>query len=302
LRLLETPQGPTPLWSVPAANLPLASAHPNKAVKIAETGAIYVSTLVGGYWTWIAGAGALSQAEMAGLAYSSAGGSTSFTISAGRCADDTGSVMLVLAASRTKTAAPFAAGAGGGGLDTGSMITGTGAWYHTFLIGKADGTTDILFSLSATAPTMPGGFVYKRRIMCVAFMSTNTWIKMWQDGDTFLFDSHFTSVNNVTMTAETRQGFALAVPPGILVEAIINAMIHHPSLAVYVRIDNPSVADASTASGHHQLIMQVAGSYVSTQLRVRTNAAQQVTAKMTNGNGQIWINVIGYVDRRGRDG
>ena len=54
LRQLETPQGPTPLWSCPAASLPPAAGHPNAAVKIAETGAVMVSTLVAGAWTWIA--------------------------------------------------------------------------------------------------------------------------------------------------------------------------------------------------------------------------------------------------------
>jgi hypothetical protein len=303
LRLLETPQGPTPLWSVPAANLPLASAHPDRAVKIAETGAVLVSTLVGGNWTWIAGAGALSRAEMPGLEFSTAGGSTSFTISAGRCADDTGSVLMVLAANHVTTAAPFVAGSGVGGLDTGAMPVSDGKWFHVFLIAKADGTTDILFSLSATAPTMPTGFIYKRRIFSgAAYLSSNVWMKVWQRGDDVLYDASVLSVGAVIFTQDVRTAAVLAVPPQISVDALVNLMIHHPSGACYVRLDNPSVSDQSLANGNHHLMQPSVGAYASTQVRVRTNIAQQITARVTGGHATLWINVLGFSDRRGRDG
>lgn len=51
---------------------------------------------------------------------------------------------------------------GAGGLDTGAEANST--WYSAWLIGKLDGTINTLLSLSSTAPTMPAGYVYKRRI------------------------------------------------------------------------------------------------------------------------------------------
>jgi hypothetical protein len=51
---------------------------------------------------------------------------------------------------------------GAGGLDAGAEASST--WYHVWLIAKADGTKAALLSLSSTSPTMPSGYIYKRRI------------------------------------------------------------------------------------------------------------------------------------------
>jgi len=51
---------------------------------------------------------------------------------------------------------------GAGGLDTGALAAST--WYSIWRIGKTDGTRANLFSLSPTAPTMPGGYTLKARI------------------------------------------------------------------------------------------------------------------------------------------
>lgn len=51
---------------------------------------------------------------------------------------------------------------GAGGLDTGAIAAST--WYSVWRIGKTDGTRAFLFSLSATAPTMPAGYTLKARI------------------------------------------------------------------------------------------------------------------------------------------
>jgi hypothetical protein len=54
---------------------------------------------------------------------------------------------------------------GANGLDAGSIASAT--WYAIFVIAKADGTTALLASTSATAPTMPTGYTYKVRIAWV---------------------------------------------------------------------------------------------------------------------------------------
>ena len=51
---------------------------------------------------------------------------------------------------------------GAGGLDTGALAGST--WYSVWRIGKSDGTRAFLFSLSATAPTMPAGYTLKARV------------------------------------------------------------------------------------------------------------------------------------------
>ncbi len=54
------------------------------------------------------------------------------------------------------------ASSGAGGLDTGAEASST--WYYGWLIGKPDGTIDLLLSTSATSPTMPTGYTFRGRV------------------------------------------------------------------------------------------------------------------------------------------
>lgn len=83
---------------------------------------------------------------------------------------------------------------GAGGLDTGSVASST--WYAVHIISNADGSSSAaLFSLSATAPTLPGGYTLFRRVgyartngsaLIVQFKSIGDWI-YWADAVAFVF-------------------------------------------------------------------------------------------------------------------
>lgn len=53
----------------------------------------------------------------------------------------------------------------------------------------------MLFSLSATAPTMPGFYLLSRRIGSIKTDGSGNWTKFVQDGDTFTWDVPVTDVN-----------------------------------------------------------------------------------------------------------
>lgn len=55
---------------------------------------------------------------------------------------------------------------GANGLDTGAEASST--FYHLWAIGKSDGTLALLLSTSATSPTMPSGYTFKRLMWGVA--------------------------------------------------------------------------------------------------------------------------------------
>jgi hypothetical protein len=79
-------------------------------------------------------------------------------IAVGETRDVDDIVTMVVASTLT---ADITAG-GANGLDTGAEAADT--WYSVWVIAKADGTVASLLSLSATAPTMPATYLYKRRV------------------------------------------------------------------------------------------------------------------------------------------
>ena len=85
-------------------------------------------------------------------------------ITSARDVDDGGDIRLTSAITK-QIDASFAEGDNQGGLDTGTVAADT--TYFVWLIGKTDGTADVLFSLSKTAPTMPTGFTLKRLLAAV---------------------------------------------------------------------------------------------------------------------------------------
>ena len=85
-------------------------------------------------------------------------------IAVGSCIDSTFAFKLELSSVLTKQIdAAWSVGDDAGGLDTGAVANST--WYYIWLIKKdSDSSIDALFSTSATSPTMPAGYTYKRRI------------------------------------------------------------------------------------------------------------------------------------------
>ncbi|MCB9980770.1 MAG: hypothetical protein H6863_06525 [Rhodospirillales bacterium] len=84
-------------------------------------------------------------------------------IAAGAAVDDTGVYLMELTSGLTKQLdAAFTAGDDAGGLDTGSAANNP---YYVFLIlNPSSGAVDVLFSASASSPTMPSGYTVKKYI------------------------------------------------------------------------------------------------------------------------------------------
>lgn len=84
-------------------------------------------------------------------------------VAPGQAADSNNTGLVALTASITKRIdASFTEGTASGGLDTGTVAADTR--YHIHVISKTDGTADVIFSTSPTAPTLPVDFVTFRRI------------------------------------------------------------------------------------------------------------------------------------------
>lgn len=241
------------------------------------------------------------------LSYNSA---SVVSFAAGQCTDDTGTFALTLAAF-TKTlqsSGSWTAGTANNGLDTGAIANST--WYHVFVIAKADGTSpDILFSTSATSPTMPSTYTLKRRIG--AFKTgvsgiANNWI---QRGDVFLWNSPQDDVSalNPGTSAVSR---TLSTPPGVRTRALLSVGFDASATG-----DNPAaiyLSDLSQADDTPSVTMNTYVNYSTSahiantlgRAEIWTNTSAQIRSRIqvSAANTRLRIQTHGWIDPRGRDG
>lgn len=177
-----------------------------------------------------------------------------------------GSALKLFTVSATKTCDLAASGAGG--LDTGAEAASTG--YYVWGIGKSDGTFALLFSVSATSPTLPSGYTYYRLLYFVrngCSASTTDICKFWctDDGRGSYYAADSTSgdpgtvLNGGTATSPTAIDLTSYVPTGAgkvigLARATINSSVTttlqfytSSSGAVGMCVMNVSTAAAQTS-------------------------------------------------------
>lgn len=133
---------------------------------------------------------------ISGLIMSTSGPSINMTVGAGKAIDSTNTIILDLGSAIVKTTSAWAVGSTNGGLDTG-VIANTTTYFY-FLIRRPDtGVVDVLFSLSATAPTLPANYTQFRRIGAARTNGAGQWIPFIQNDDTFLWVTPIIDVDAV---------------------------------------------------------------------------------------------------------
>lgn len=180
-----------------------------------------------------------------GCTMSTAGSSTTMSITAGQAVNSTGAQLMTLTAI-AKTTAAWAVGTAAGGLDTGTIANNT--WYHFFVIRRPDtGVVDALLSLSATAPTLPTNYTQFRRIGSGRTNGSAQWISFRQNGDEFdwatpVLDVNISAVANAALTA-------LTVPTGVRTQPKLQISVGcsgaSPNTGLYAVVGN---ADDSTSA------------------------------------------------------
>ena len=227
-------------------------------------------------------------------------------IAAGEAAStETIPVLMALASAMTKRLdASWAVGTGNGGRDTGSIANTT---YHVWLIRRSDtGVVDVLFSASASSPTMPANYDQKRRIGSI-LRESGAIVEFTQSGDLFLrnVQAEDVTATNPGTSAVTR---TLSVPTGVVVEAIIQATILSGSSSVStynVLISALAQADASAGTANSTLTVRSHGAgntYLSKgQLSVLTNTSGQIRSRASLSAAELtmYINTMGWRDSRG---
>jgi hypothetical protein len=221
---------------------------------------------------------------------------TTLTLSSGVCVDDTRTAVLSLVAGTINFAT-----VGANGLDAGALASNTP--YHIFAIGKTDGSTALLASLSASSPTMPSGYTLKRRIMSIkTAVGAATIPNFIQAGDEFLWSASVSVAVTATVTAVViSQSLANGLPTGIQVDAKFRALASQTSTCgvLFYPLDQDAQV-FQTPAGNVSLAW-VGNAQAAGEFTIRTDTSGQVGI-VSNATGCFYsIAGFGWVDTRGRD-
>lgn len=219
-------------------------------------------------------------------------------IATGFAADTAGAVMIRLSSALTKRIdASWTVGTNQGGLDGTESSAGTpdtSTWYHVWLIRRSDtAVVDVLFSESATSPTMPASYDAKRRLGAVYNDGSGDVKAFTQDGDWFrwvLFQEQDESVSGTASTA------TVLVPTGVRMLAHLRFAT---TTGVHVLVTQLDETDSTPSSTYNDSI----GSDVSVSSRtpysLMTNTSAGVRLRAT-GAGTVSVSTRGWTDTRGK--
>lgn len=230
----------------------------------------------------------------AGLILSTAGSSTSFGITAGAAANDNAAVMMAQSSAYIKTTGTWTVGSGNGCLDTGSIATST--WYHVYAIKRTDLTaTDYLCSTSASAPTMPTGYTYKRWIGAMKTNGSSQWTKFYQYDNFFQWDVPVKDIDTTTL-GTTPTNFTMTVPTGLNVRVQIKGTGRHATATNVMLIYSPTTTAqaADTPEGNTTSVFNVNNVFVAFADEVVTNTSGQVTAVSSAASTTVMGDTIGW--------
>jgi len=217
-------------------------------------------------------------------------------IAIGFCADSTNTTMINLASGLTKRLdAAWAAGTNQGGLDTGSKATST--WYHVYAIAKADATTDILFSTSASAPTMPTDYVYKRRVGSIKTDGSGNIIAFKQFGDNFFWLTRPVERSLAAAADTSAHLLAISTPLGVNTMAMVMGITNTAS-GQFVNIQSPYETDITPDANN---TITQGSTYNAYMLNILTDTSSQIRHRSSSTGNNFSIISRGWIDYRGKN-
>lgn len=220
-----------------------------------------------------------------GLTYSNAAVDliNDITIDTGGAMDASGAYWMLLVPSITKRSdAAWAVGTNAGGLDAGAIGNND---YYIWLIARSDtGVVDVLFSLSAIAPTMPTNYNFKRLIgwfkrttgTIVPFVVYETG----GGGIEFLWETTLLDINLADALTTAERLDTIRVPLDFSVKAHIVVRLLDTSSAFLARISCPDTADQVVAAIPGQAnYSAAAGQSLVVPMHIRTNSGGAIAAR-----------------------
>lgn len=207
-------------------------------------------------------------------------------IASGVCVDATAVDTISVSAITKQSDAVWAVGTSAGGLDL--LASAGNNDFYIWAIKRIDTqVTDVLFSLSSTAPTMPANYTLKRLIgwfkrvggTIVAFHTYETE----GGGLEMNWDAPTLDINQANTLTTARRTDAVKVPLNFSVVANLNFAILDAASTALVQICCPDQTDAAPSLSAAPLATIFQSSLVSWNFnyRVRTSAAGLIAARAT---------------------
>lgn len=224
------------------------------------------------------------------------------TIAAGEATDETGEVLMKLAASITKQLdAAWAVGSAAGGLNTGSKAANT--WYEVILIYRQDtGVVDVMFSTTANRATLPTNYTHKRRIGWIRTDGVPGIRNFKQNGDYITLN---TPINDVAVTkTTTATAVTLTAPPNSIARfrASVdgNTTVNANSAVVFKEISEdttaPALATGVASLGYFDLATCAAAGH----FELRVDGSSQIEHDSEVAQANLDISTYGWIDSRRR--
>lgn len=222
-------------------------------------------------------------------------------IAAGEATDTTGAVLMRLTSAITKRLdAAWAVGTNQGGLDTGAIANDV---YHLWLIRRSDtGVVDVLFSASATSPTMPTNYDQKRRIGAIIRASAAI-LAFTQFGEYFALTTPILDINasNPGSSAVTRT--LASVPDGVRVKARLNIFNTNSAAADDVYVSEIAATDQATSGTASPLSTLTSQNNLNNTALIEIMTSTSATIRSRHGigtNTSFRITTLGWFDYRDR--
>jgi hypothetical protein len=268
-------------------------------------GRVFVLSPPGEIYAQIAGAWVLVGQPLIpgaidGLIMSTGGSSATLTVGAGAAASSVGARLIKLASALSKTTSAWAVGNNQGGLLSSSIANNT--WYHFQLMERLDtGVVDVGFSTSFT-PTLPTGYTLSRYIGSAKTNGSAQWIRFFQIGEIFLWETPVRDVAGVAATTTCSLQTLPSVPPGVSVEAIVNVSAADATqrTAGLVHSANMNAQTPGTPAGNYNLISSGAGQTAVVADRFVTDTSQRIYVGADATSVSVNVITQGYVNHRGR--
>lgn len=224
--------------------------------------------------------------------------------SAGECRDATNAVNIVTAALTKQSDVAWAVGSAAGMLDTG--VVGNNDYFVWAILRSDTGVTDLLCSLSSTAPTMPANYDYKRLVAwfkrsggaIVAFKAYETE----GGGLDWLWSSPTLDINLANTLTTSRRTDAVKVPLAFSTIAQLNVQLAESAAGYDAIIYCPDQSDLVPSNSVAPLnnIRNPVAAGSSMQIMVRTSSAGLIAARATLATIDSYlVSTIGFRwDRR----